>query len=188
MNTKIEINVDEDRRDAGERLQALIAVTNKNNPKPEDLAALRKLFDEAPHFAFEIGNSQKVVFTSILSALVGSSSIRREAADVYIKKLKDDLGYQTSSFVEKMLIDEVAMRWLRHQLIESLVFQKTQTNHSLKEGEHWANYWTHRRRDIYARMKHSPKCARIARTQADGARMFKDLLTTDESKQGNNDT
>jgi hypothetical protein len=48
--------------------------------------------------------------------------------------MKTELGYQTSTFVEKMLIDEIIMRWLRLQNMEIYHKNATSQSHTLEQG------------------------------------------------------
>ena len=45
------------------------------------------------------------------TSLLIRKSIRR-----YMLEMRDNLGYESSTFVERMLIDEICLRWLKLQL------------------------------------------------------------------------
>ena len=131
---ELKIKVESGDQSASHRLSALIPLTNKENPKPEDIAELRHVFKEFPEFALDVGNIQKIIFGNILESFVGGSALRREAAEIFVKKMKDELGYSYSTFLEQMLIDEIVMRWLRLSVMENDHKNATYESHTFTKG------------------------------------------------------
>jgi hypothetical protein len=162
-------------------VNALIKNTDKENPKPEHLEALRKELDEKPELARIIGNINKQVFAGILDQATSKSALLKECAERYINEMKAELGYHSSTFVEKMLIDEIVMRWLRLQVMESDHKNTTYKSHSLTEGIyidkrlHLAQSRFLRAIETLAKVRRM-----IAQTQAKGAEMFKNLMIKDD--------
>ncbi len=76
---------------------------------------------------------QSNVFNEILRDCV-SSIFLKECAERQIEEMKTELGYQNSTFAEKMLIDEIIMRWLRLQNMEIYHKNATSQSHSLEQG------------------------------------------------------
>ncbi len=174
---KMNIEVRADTEGKSSEIMSIVARTDKENPKPEDLEALKTFFDKEPWAALQIGNMRRNVFNTVLSAAVGKSAFGREATERYVKKMKTEMGYETSSFVEQMLIDEIIMCWLRLQVMEQSHLSSTTGQHSMKEGEYCERrlHLTHKRYlqsiETLAKVRKM-----IAITQAKGAEMFKNLV------------
>ena len=161
-------------------VNALVNRTNKENPKPEDMRALKAVFDESPGIALQIGNLRRSVFSTVLETAVGKSAMAKEATERYVKKMKEEMNYEISSFVERLLIDEIIMRWLRLQVMEQAHYTSTTGSHSMKEGlysEKRLHLTQKRYLDSIETLAKVRKM--IAQTQAHGARMFKDLVETE---------
>jgi len=160
-----------------DELNALIQRTNKANPKPEDVKLLTAWLDAAPSAALKIGNLQQSVFGEIFDKAVGHSTITREAAERYIKYMKTELGYQSSTFVEQMLIDEIIMRWLRLQVTESNHKEVTYGEHTYRAGMYVDKRLHLAQRRYLKAIETLVKVRKmIAQTQAKGAEMFKNLM------------
>lgn len=173
MNIKI---VGENKKSVND-FQSLVKRTNKENPKPEDLRELRKAFDDDPTLALQIGNFNRIVFDSILEQFAGASAFGREAAHRHIGNMRIELGFNSSTFVEKMLIDEILMRWLRLSAMENDHKSATCKEHRFAEGM----YYEKRLHLAQKRYLHSIETLAkvrkmIAQTQAKGAEMFKNLM------------
>jgi hypothetical protein len=110
------------------------ARTNKKNPKPEDKALLRKAYDADPALAHRTGNLQRLIFQMVVDRASSDSFALRESINRYIAHMKAELGYETSSFAERLLIDEVCLRWLRLQSMENAHEHTTSGSHSLAVG------------------------------------------------------
>ncbi len=175
MNKEVSIKSSQD-------MMALVARIDKGNPKPEDLKALSKELDKYPDLYQAAGNLQRNAFDEILRDYV-SSDFLKECTKRYIKQMKTELGYQSSTFVEKMLIDEIVMRWLRLQNME--IYHKTATfqSHTLEQG-----MYVDKRLDMAQKrfLRSINTLARvrkmIAQTQAKGAEMFKNLMSDTSGK------
>lgn len=171
----------EKRSEKANEVHALIKRTDKENPKPEDLEALRKELDEKPELALLIGNIHKQVFSGILDQATKHSAMFRECAERYVKEMKSELGYHSSTFVEKMLIDEIIMRWLRLQITESDHKNTTCKSHTITEGLYVDKRLHLAQKRYLQSIETLAKVRRmIAQTQAKGAEMFKNLLKKDD--------
>ena len=179
MNIKV---IGEDKKLVN-NFSSLVERTNKENPKEKDMQELKAYFDNDPAIALHIGNINKTVFDSILETLVGESALRREAMQRYISNMESELGYHTSTFVERMLIDEIVMRWIRLQVMENDHKVNTYAEHTFRKGL----YYDKRLHLAQARyLKAIATLAKvrkmIAATQAKGAEMFKNLITKEDKK------
>lgn len=166
----------------GEEMQALVKRIDKGNPSPEDLQALSKELDRKPQLWRSIGNYQNKVFKTVLRE-VDQSVVVRECGERHVEEMKTELGYHSSTFVEKMLIDEIIMRWLRLVMADNAYTIAVQQSHSVATGMyHEKRLGLAQKRylraiDTLARVRKM-----IAQTQAKGAEMFKNLMTTDAEK------
>ncbi len=174
MNKQVEIKNAQD-------MVALVRRIDKADPKPEDLKALSAELDKYPALYRSAGNLQRQVFSEVLRET--TSPFIKECAERYTKEMKTELGYLNSTFVEKMLIDEIVMRWLRLQNLETYHHNFTSQSHSAEEG-----IYVDKRLDMaqkrYLRSINTLAKVRkmIAQTQAKGAEMFKNLMSNNSDK------
>lgn len=163
----------------GQDLVALVARIDKGDPAPEDVQALTKELNEKPQLYRSIGNLQSNVFSEILRESV-SSAFLKECAERYIEEMKIELGYKDSTFVEKMLIDEIIMRWLRLQTMETYHKNATSQSHTLEQGIYVEKRLDLAQKRFLRAMDTLAKVRKmIAQTQAKGAEMFKNLISKD---------
>lgn len=156
---------------------ALVKRIDKGDPKPEDLKALSAELDKHPSLYRSAGNLQHNALTEILRDCV-TSAVVGECAKRHIEDMKIELGYTDSTFVEKMLIDEIIMRWVRLQNMEIYHKNATSQSHVLEQG-----MYVDKRLDMAQKrfLRSMSTLARvrkmIAQTQAKGAEMFKNLMS-----------
>lgn len=129
----MKMNVLSDDRDKMTIFQA----ANKEKPKPEDVKALKQLFDESPYIWQQVGNLAARVEESIIETQSGKSHLVIEATKRKIAEMRDQLGWANSSELEKIIIEQVCMNWLRLNHLESVHEQKMRESHTLPVGEHW---------------------------------------------------
>jgi hypothetical protein len=116
---------------------AIFEATNKEKPKQTDIEALDKLFEESPYIWQQVGNIAARVKDSIISAQSGKSHIIIEATKRKLADMRDKLGWKDSSQLEKIIIEQVCLNWLRLNALELTHDQKTRESHTLPVGEHW---------------------------------------------------
>lgn len=115
----------------------IFEATNKENPKPGDVEALSNLFEESPHIWQQVGNIAARVKDSIIAVQCGKSHILIEATKKKVSEMRDQLGWKDSSQLEKIIIEQVCLNWLRLNALELTHDQKTRESHTLPVGEHW---------------------------------------------------
>lgn len=175
MNEKLAAKSNSER--TNEDIVSLVARTDKTDPKPEDLQELKQFFDEFPGIALKIGNIRRHIFDQILDAATWKSAYMREAAERHIRKMKLEMGYNNSSFVEKLLIEEIILRWLRLQVVEWMHHNSTTGSHDMDEGIYCEKRLHLTQKRYLTAIESLAKVRKmIAHTQAYGARMFKDLV------------
>lgn len=129
--------VKEDRKTESEheQLMGLIKRTDKENPKPEDLAEMRKLLDENDGLV-KINNITKKVFDRAVQ-ICSKSELVRELFSRQIKEKRKELGIETALPIERILIDQVVICWFRLNQMELIHTDKTYESHSTETGLYW---------------------------------------------------
>jgi hypothetical protein len=82
-----------------------------------------------------------------------------ESARAGVDKLKEDLGYADALPLEKLLITQAALCWLRLNLLERTHWVKTYENHSTETGLYWD------RRLLTAQRRFTRACESLARVR-----------------------
>ena len=105
---------------AGQReneIMALLARLDTDKPQAGDVAALRALFRELPDLWRITGDLVDINLTALLKKVSSQGSVQhslREGLEV----LKRRLCYEQASLLEQLIIDEIALTWLRLQWCE----------------------------------------------------------------------
>jgi hypothetical protein len=118
-----------------EEIQALIKATDKENPNPEDLKAMRRHLNENSTLVrlneFSEQAFKRVIETSTKSALM------KELLERQIEEKRESFGYQTATIFERMIIDQVILCHLRLNSLEMTHTSKLDGSHSLEHGLYW---------------------------------------------------
>ncbi len=115
----------------------IINATNKEKPKENDVEALHKLFKEKPQIWQELTDLAESVQNRILSESFSTSFMLKESYKKRLALMRDNLGWSAASEIERILIEQVCLNWLRLNLLESIHFTKTTGNHSSEHGIYW---------------------------------------------------
>jgi hypothetical protein len=98
----------------GERLMATV---NAQKPTKAQLAELRKTLEDVPEWADVLGDISGQLRYKIIESMAPQPglhiAVRRQA-----EKMAKDLGVEQASLLEKLLIDQVVIAWLRWQSVE----------------------------------------------------------------------
>jgi hypothetical protein len=109
---------------------------DKKNPKAEDLEEFRRGLMKYPGLLVTFGDmARQAEFRLIEGLSVPKSS--QEAMQLQLQNIKRDLGYSTAPPLEKMLIEQVGLCWLRLSIVEL----KHAINTSGSSGIARADYW-----------------------------------------------
>jgi hypothetical protein len=139
-------------------IRAIIEKTNKENPKPEDISRLKKMLQESPGLWRVAGDFSEHALWKITEDIDGTPFII-ESVRTGIEKLKGDLGYADAPPLEKMLINQIALCWLRLNMLERTHWVKTYENHSTETGLYWD------RRLLTAQRRFTRACETLARVR-----------------------
>jgi len=140
-----------------ERTHYLLQATNKKKPKPEDLAALEKCFDDCPELwrVANLAHTAAMIAISQVQATEGTRVVMRENYEGQRRAL----GYATASPLEKPLIEHAALCWVRLQLIEQAYSNVTAGSISLAVADYWE------RRLSAAQRRYLRACETLARVR-----------------------
>lgn len=116
---------------------ALLKATNTKNPSEEDKQRLREHLAENPQVWEHIADLSGKVRDSILSSLASESFLVQESYRHKLTAMRDGLGWQTSSEVEKILIEQICLNWLRLNFVEIVHREKTAAGVTIDWGIYW---------------------------------------------------
>lgn len=95
----------------------LLDKTDKKRPKQEDVKALRRMLREMPEVWRVAGDLAEEAALATIRKIQATEAIK-SSIRAGLNAIKDDLGYQSAPALEKLLIEQVVMSWLRMNLAE----------------------------------------------------------------------
>jgi hypothetical protein len=116
------------------QLQELTRKIDKEQPDPADLQALRDLLTLYPDLSRTVADLPQLALNRLATQLQ-NRPVFNEALKQRLSNLKSDLGYDSASPVERLMIEQILLSWLRLYYIELAVTQLAQT--SLTAYAHW---------------------------------------------------
>jgi hypothetical protein len=119
-----------------ESLFSILVATNKEKPAQADLAKLAQHLIKHPDHCARLGDLANQVEIHIIDNNFSHSKGTAISLNKYCKKMRDDMGYQSASMLERPLIDCVTLTWLRWQVSE-LRYEKNTQGVSLAQAEFW---------------------------------------------------
>jgi hypothetical protein len=115
----------------------LIKRTNTESPKPEDMAALRKMLDEHPAIWQAAGRMAQRAATVIVGEYFSGSGFMRESVTREIEELRAELDYEVAPPLEKLLIEQVIVCRLNLYALETNTAVKLTASHTTEAGLYW---------------------------------------------------
>jgi len=100
----------------------LIEKMDKEDPDPKDLALLRRAIREHPVLWDIAGDLAKAAREEIITNLT-KSAFARESVRAYGDHIRNELGHESAQMLERLLIDQVVICWLRLYHIEIIYSQ-----------------------------------------------------------------
>jgi len=100
----------------------LIEKMSKEDPDPKKLALLRRAMREHPVLWDIAGDLAKAAREEIITNLT-KSAYTRESVRAYVKHVRNELGRESAPMLEKLLMDQVVICWLRLYDIEIIYSQ-----------------------------------------------------------------
>lgn len=92
---------------------------NLTNPDPKDIEKLRKMYDSDPTFFYKHSNSFDTVVHDLIKRLK-EHKILLEELRMNVAALKISFDHSNATPIEKILIEQVILSWLRLQITEML--------------------------------------------------------------------
>lgn len=114
----------------------LVAKTDKKNPSTADIEALRAFLKRHPRQWAIMGDLAK----GAALQLIGGPDVppfARESLTHDWHVLRDELGYQVAPPLERLLIEQVVLCWLRHNMLEFEHASVVNKGMSLTWGDFW---------------------------------------------------
>jgi hypothetical protein len=103
--------------DPAANLRAVVLRTNLENPDKRDVALLRKLLRDNPQLWKQVGDPARKAL-SIRLQNSPLSIAAKEASKVGIPDLLAQFNYDGSPPLEKLLIDQIVIRWLHLAIVD----------------------------------------------------------------------
>ncbi|MEI7827512.1 MAG: hypothetical protein WCI87_06960 [Euryarchaeota archaeon] len=105
-------------------------------PKQQDIEALRECLRVVPDLWRGLMDLVGVTEGLVMGELDITRSMR-EGLEVGLQHLKEELGYSTAPMLEKLLIEQVALCWLRQNIMEIRLAGLAANSATLEQGEYW---------------------------------------------------
>lgn len=113
----------------------LVKATNKDDPAPSDVERLTKYLAENREAVEKLGNLANHVETQVLESAFSNVLIKKSTY-MHLANMRVDAGYNTATAIEKGLIDNICLCWLRLHICEFHYEQYTK-NASLDRALFW---------------------------------------------------
>ena len=114
----------------------LVQRADTDQPTPADLRALRVAFQRYPALWRVAGDIADIAEVKLIESIHGTA-LTKESVKAGMAKLRGDLGYPTASAVERILIDQVVLSWLRLNHTELRYTGATSECTSASQAESW---------------------------------------------------
>lgn len=114
---------------------ALIKKIDVPKPAPKDLEAFRALLDKLPEAWRAVGDLAIQVSFGLVRELNGPAHYR-EAIEHGLMELSRTLGYDEAPALERLLVDQVVLCWLRMYIAEEWYSQKQKQGGTIAVMEH----------------------------------------------------
>ena len=153
-------NLDKEQRAVLARVGDLVHATNKEKPRREDVDALRQLLREHPQVYGQVFEMGRMVRESILRdafPLAGPY----ELVTAQLEKLAQELGVESATGLEKMLIDEILTAYAKRAICDYWAHHNTKGDEGCTLARGW--YWEKKTRSAAARFERA--CMALARAR-----------------------
>ena len=101
----------------GQQIRQIVKKVDKEKPAKADIEQFEELLTDTEAWRI-VGDLVRVVKDQLVSAASGKSYLYKRSRDEGYEAIKTGLGYKGASMLEKLLIEQVAINWLRHYYIE----------------------------------------------------------------------
>lgn len=94
-----------------EEVYDLLSRTNKQKPARKDVEALRKALHEYPGLWRKYGDLARLTQHQIIAKSEATQAVS-ESLNRGVSEMREEMGFQTASPLERLLIEQVVLTWL----------------------------------------------------------------------------
>lgn len=157
MPNEIAVRVDASKM--AEELLELVRRAYREKPDPKDLHALRRKMEEVPELWKAVFDIAEVLRSNLIDRTIAQKAARL-ALESNLSDLMSGMGYQKGSVLEKLLIENIIITWLRLQWVEfQMVGFMGNGGVSIVQMDFWE------RRLSLAQRRHLRACETLARVR-----------------------
>lgn len=135
--TKVEVRLSERMGPEQRKNAELMMRADSENPSKEDVKALRELFKETPGLARAISDMSTMAKDILIREMANHSALQREGLQRACHEMKANLGYKKASTIERLLIEQVVLCWLRWSMVEAMHASHTNGSISIVQADFW---------------------------------------------------
>ncbi len=157
MPNEIAVRVDASKM--ADELLELVRRAYREKPDPKDLDKLRRKLEEVPNLWRAVFDIVEVIRSNLIDKTIAQKAARL-ALESNISNLMSGMGYEKGSALEKLLIDNIIITWLRLQWVE---FQMVGFMGNGAVGIAQMDFWE--RRLSLAQRRHLRACETLARVR-----------------------
>lgn len=117
-------------------LAELMSRVSTDNPSPKDITTIQELLKTESTLWRSAGDVVQYAADNIIDRL-SSTPLIKESIKAGHKQVKDALGYKKAGTLEKLLIENVAMCWLRWNEIEYRYTAVTAESIPIARADYW---------------------------------------------------
>jgi hypothetical protein len=126
-------------------IRDIIERTNKEKPKREDVAQLKRMLADSPRLWRVAGDFSEHALHTVVSSITGTPFLL-ESVRAGVEHTQSDLGYKDAPPLERMMINQIALCWLRLNMLERTHWTKTYESHNTETGLYWDRRLTNAQR------------------------------------------
>ena len=119
----------------GKEFVELLRQADKPHAKPEAIEALRRHLAQHPLDAAQMGDLVSILQYNLTTTVFGNNKGIGVTVEAHCGNLRSELGHAEASPLERMLIENIVVCWLRLYTCE--LTYDTAGGHSLATGAHW---------------------------------------------------
>jgi len=120
----------------GRIIRQLMKKVDKEKPAKADIERFEKLLKGTESWRIA-GDLVRTTKNILINSASGKSYLVKRSLDTGYAAIKTDLGYKDASMLEKLLIEQVAINWLRHYYIEYQYQSLQPQRMSLTKAMYW---------------------------------------------------
>lgn len=140
MKAIAETSINQEAEKLREKFHDLLATANKENPRPSDVKALSDLLYKNKGLELwkaAMGMGALAEHTALNNLVGNRNQGTRKCWELRLQSLRGDLGFESASGLERLLIQQVTLCWLNLNLVECRHSNAMQQSITLTLGIYW---------------------------------------------------